>query len=141
MSDFLSAVMPHLLEAFGIVAASVISWVAFKASSFINSRVKNQDLQTGLLAVNNAIWTSVREIEQTGRKALSEAQANDGEIDKEELQKIKEKLKADAVLRAKEIGGQQGISLLKTAIGEIDIEKYLDARIEAEIHELRKDEK
>lgn len=139
MSDFLASIMPHLLEAFGILAASIISWVAFKASSFINSRVKNEDFKTGLLAINNAIWTAVRDVEQTGRKALIDAQS-DGEISKEEIQAIKEELKSKAVDRAKKIGGDQGIALLKTAIGEINIDEYLDARIEAEIHELRKGE-
>lgn len=137
MSDFLASIMPHLLEAFGIVLASIVSFVAMRLSKFISSRVKNEDLKTGLLAINNAIWTAVREVEQTGRKELLKAQ-EDGEISEEEVSEIKQRLKSTAMSRAKEIGGDHGITLLKTVIGNIDIDKYIDSRIEAEIHELRK---
>jgi hypothetical protein len=136
MSDFLAAIMPHLLEAIGIIAGAIFSFASMKIAGFISSRVKSEDLQRGMLALNNAIWTAVREAEQTGRKSLLKAQ-EDGEISAEEIDAIKKELKHNAVSRAKEIGGEQGVALLKTAIGEIDIDKYIDARIEAEIHELR----
>jgi hypothetical protein len=114
------------------VVLALLSWLSVAAARWIQNKVKNDYAQGVLLRLNDAVFTAVRALQQTTVQAIKDAN-KDGKIDAKEAAAIKEK----ALGQVKSYMGQKGIDQLKGVLAFDDLEDFLSARIEAELHKMK----
>jgi hypothetical protein len=111
-----------------------LTWVALKASQLINTKVKNETLRSALISVDDAVYRSVREVQQVVVDDLKAASPT-GQLSPED----KAKVKKDAIDAAKSYLGSKGLNLITQVVG-IDssaVDKFLSTHIEAAVHDLK----
>lgn len=109
---------------------AVLSYLSYAATKWVNSKVSNEYLAGALSRLNDAVGTAVRETQQTMADEIKAA-AEDGKIDAEEAKE----LKAHAVKAVKDYIGKKGMAELERIIDRAAIEKMIEAKIEAFLHD------
>lgn len=115
-------VYPFVLAALTALFGFAIAW--------LRAHTRNVALRMFLSSVNDAVISSVLQIQQTMADGLKAAHA-DGKLTPEEATSV---LKA-AVVKAKALLGDRGTALALSAagMGEAQLEAYLTAKIEASV--------
>jgi len=108
------------------------SWAVAEAARWIRSRVRNEYAQGALLRLNDAVATAARELAQTTVADLKAA-AQDGKLTEEEV----EELRAKAAANTRAYLGKKGVAELERVVGAKEIEAFIQAKIEAAVHDLK----
>lgn len=130
----LEALMLKLFAALSPLFLSLLGWLAFKASQLINAKVENECLRATLLRLNDAVFTAVREIEQTLVSGCKSESA-DGKLSFDQ----QEQARQGALNAVKGHLGERGLSEIARVLGieRGGVEPLLSCRIEAAVHALR----
>lgn len=121
IGDLMVAISPALV--------ALIGFLAVKLAKFIKAKSDNALVEGGLLKLNDAVFTVVKELEQTMASEFAKAAA-DGVISPEE----KAMLKAAAMDKLK---GYVSFSELSRLFGLSDPEAFVGAKVEAAVHDLK----
>lgn len=130
--ELLSIILQHV----GVILGATATIVTALVGIFLKKKVKNDDLREGLMDLNESIWISVREMEQTLGTELKAAK-EDGEISDEEKKAIGNKMKSQAKDKALSLAKDDGLKLLKKVLGDERLKEYINSRIESDVLKLR----
>lgn len=125
-----------LLAAVSPFVVIILAWLARKLEDFIVARVGNENLRNALIRLDHAVLTAVKEIQQTTVDAIKKANA-DGKLTDAE----KAEIRSAAARSAWDLLGPKGVAFLQEVLGvdEDEVQKIIDSRIEAAVHDLRQD--
>ena len=124
-----------ILEILSPVLLAALTWAAAKLAQLIRAKVKSEYLRGALVSLDDAVFTAVKDLQQSVVEEIKAASA-DGKITDEEKKRIKEK----ALASVKSHLGTKGLSELATVLG-LDggaIEGFLSSKVEAAVHDLRR---
>jgi hypothetical protein len=124
-----------VLEILSPVLVAALTWAAAKLAQLIRAKVKSEYLRGALVRLDDAVFTAVKDLQQSVVEEIKAASA-DGRITDEEKKRIKEK----ALASVKSHLGTKGLSELATVLG-LDggaIEGFLSSKVEAAVHDLRR---
>ena len=124
-----------ILEILSPVLLAALTWAAAKLAQLIRAKVKSEYLRGALVRLDDAVFTAVKDLQQSVVEEIKAASA-DGKITDEEKKRIKEK----ALASVKSHLGTKGLSELATVLG-LDggaIEGFLSSKVEAAVHDLRR---
>ena len=134
-NPLLAAILPQLIDMASAALLAGGLWVLRTLNAWLKTKVHNDAAAGALGRLNDAVFTAVKEIQQTYVADLREA-AKDGVVTPEELAKAK----ADAVAKAKSYIGPQGLALLGTVLGSNAttlIDSFIGGKIEAAVHDVK----
>ena len=119
-------VMEVLLPIIATIATALVPILLNAGARYLKTKTDNEKVHAALDQFNDLVYTTVMELEQTVRVALS-----DGKLTQEE----KDKIKAIAMSKVKgqlpEFMGNQ----LKTVVHDLD--DYISSKIEAYVSEMK----
>ena len=124
-----------ILEILSPVLLAALTWAAAKLAQLIRAKVKSEYLRGALVRLDDAVFTAVKDLQQSVVEEIKAASA-DGKITDDEKKRIKEK----ALVSVKSHLGTKGLSELATVLG-LDggaIEGFLSSKVEAAVHDLRR---
>lgn len=124
-----------VLEILSPVLLAALTWAAAKLAQLIRAKVKSEYLRGALVRLDDAVFTAVKDLQQSVVEEIKAASA-DGKITEDEKKRIKEK----ALASVKSHLGTKGLSELATVLG-LDggaIEGFLSSKVEAAVHDLRR---
>jgi hypothetical protein len=124
-----------ILEILSPVLLAALTWAAAKLAQLIRAKVKSEYLRGALVRLDDAVFTAVKDLQQSVVEEIKAASA-DGKITEDEKKRIKEK----ALASVKSHLGTKGLSELATVLG-LDggaIEGFLSSKVEAAVHDLRR---
>lgn len=124
-----------VLEILSPVLLAALTWAATKLAFFIQARIKNEYLRNALVRLEDAVFTAVKELDQTVVAEIKAASA-DGKITDDEKKRIKEK----ALASVKSHIGTKGLSELAKVLGLESgaLDGFLSSKVEAAVHDLRR---
>ena len=124
-----------ILEILSPVLLAALTWAAAKLAQLIRAKVKSEYLRGALVRLDDAVFTAVKDLQQSVVEEIKAASA-DGKITDEEKKRIKEK----ALASVKSHLGTKGLSELATVLGLEGgaIEGFLSSKVEAAVHDLRR---
>ena len=122
------------LQVVAPVFMAALTWAAAKLATLIRSKVDNEYLRGALVRLDDAVFTAVKELQQTVVAEVKAASA-DGKIDDAERTRIKDA----AIANVKSYLGAKGLGVLAELLGLSGgtLEQFLGSRIEAAVHDLR----
>jgi hypothetical protein len=122
------------LQVVAPVLMAALTWAAAKLAALIRSKVDNEYLRGALVRLDDAVFTAVKELQQTVVAEVKAASA-DGKIDDAERTRIKDV----AIANVKSYLGPKGLGVLAELLGLSGgtLEQFLGSRIEAAVHDLR----
>lgn len=126
-------ILPQLVQALIPLAIAIGTWALYAASNWLQAHAKNAYQRGVLIRLTDAVYTIVRETQQTTVEALKEA-AKDGKIDVAEAEDIK----SGAVARVRGYLGKRGISELESIFDREMVDKVIASHIEASVAEMKK---
>lgn len=125
------AVLPYIITILSAAASLACVYVV----RWINTRIQNEQARGIALRLNDEVWTTVREMQQTTVNHLKDLSA-DGKLDKGDAEKTR-----DAALeKVKSYMGSKGIASLQSILKPKELEEYILARIEAAIYKLQQED-
>jgi len=126
-----------VLEILSPVLLSALTWAAAKLAQLIRAKAQNEYLKGVLVRLDDAVFTAVKDLQQTVVGAIKDASA-DGRITDDEKRQIKEK----ALASVKSHLGTKGIGELAKILGleGSALDGLLSSKIEAAVHDLRRAE-
>lgn len=130
--ELLSIILQHV----GVILGAVATIVTALVGIFLKKKVKNDDIRGGLMDLNESIWVSVREMEQTLGDELRKAK-EDGNVSDEEKKAIGNKMKSQAKKKALSLAKEDGLNLLKKVLGNDRLQEYINSKIESDVLKLR----
>lgn len=124
-----------VLELLSPLLLAALTWAAAKLAQLIRAKVQNEYLKGVLVRVDDAVFTAVKDLQQTVVEQIKAASA-DGKITDDEKKQIKEKALAAvrSHLGAKGIAEAAGI----LGLGGGALEGLLSSKVEAAVHDLRR---
>jgi len=124
-----------VLEILSPLLLAALTWAAAKLAQLIRAKVQNEYLKGVLVRVDDAVFTAVKDLQQTVVEQIKAASA-DGKITDDERKQIKEKALAAvrSHLGAKGIAEAAGI----LGLGGGALEGLLSSKVEAAVHDLRR---
>lgn len=125
----------EVLQLLSPVFLAALTWAASKLAQLIRAKVKNEDLKGALLRLDDAVLSTVKDLQQTLVEQLKAARA-DGRITEAEKQQLKNK----ALAAAKASLGTAGRAEVAKAFG-LDADAFdalLSSKLAAAVHDLRR---
>lgn len=126
-----------VLEILSPILLSALTWAAAKLAEFVRAKAQNEYLKGVLVRLDDAVFTAVKDMQQTVVSAIKEASA-DGTITADEKKQIKDK----ALASVKSHLGTKGLVELAKILGLEGgaLDGLLSSKIEAAVHDLRRAE-
>jgi hypothetical protein len=124
-----------VLEILSPVLLAALTWAAAKLAQLIRAKVQNEYLKGVLVRLDDAVFTAVKDIEQSVVEQIKEASA-DGKITDDEKKRIKEK----ALASVRSHLGTKGLAEVARILG-LDggaLDGLLSSKVEAAVHDLRR---
>jgi hypothetical protein len=124
-----------ILEILSPVLLAALTWAAAKLAQLIRAKVRSEYLRQVLVRVDEAVFTAVKDLQQSVVEEIKAASA-DGKITDEEKKRIKER----AITSVKSHLGTKGISEVGTILGleAGALDGFLSSKVEAAVHDLRR---
>ena len=122
----------NLFLALSPTLLALVGWLSARLALLIKAKTRNEYLQGVLLRLNDAVWASVREVEQTMVTALKA-----GTVDGKLTETGRQNAKSAAIATVKEHLGPQGLADLCNVLGISGavVDNFLGKRVEAAIAE------
>jgi hypothetical protein len=124
-----------VLEILSPVLLAALTWAAAKLAQLIRAKVQNEYLKGVLVRLDDAVFTSVKDIQQSVVEQIKDASA-DGKITDDEKKRIKEKALANVKSHLGTKGLAEVAGILGLEGGALD--GLLSSRVEAAVHDLRR---
>jgi hypothetical protein len=124
-----------VFEILSPILLAALTWAAAKLAQLIRAKVQNEYLKGVLVRLDDAVFTAVKDIEQSVVEQIKEASA-DGKITDDEKKRIKEK----ALASVKSHLGTKGLAEVARILG-LDggaLDGLLSSKVEAAVHDLRR---
>jgi hypothetical protein len=124
-----------ILEILSPVLLAALTWAAAKLAQLIRVKVRSEYLRQVLVRVDEAVYTAVKDVQQSVVEEIKAASA-DGKITDEEKKRIKER----AITSVRSHLGPKGITEIGTILG-LDagaLEGFLSSKVEAAVHDIRR---
>ncbi len=130
-----SDIAPMALQVLSPVLAAALAWLSAKLAALIRSKTKNEHLQGILIRLQDAIATSVKDLQMT---VVDEAKAlaKDGKLSAADRKQVR----AAAIANVKSHLGPRGMGEVREVLG-LDgpaAESFLMSKVEAAVHDLRR---
>ena len=124
-----------VLEILSPVLLAALTWAAAKLAQLIRAKVQNEYLKGVLVRLDDAVFTAVKDLQQSVVEQIKAASA-DGKITDEEKKEIKEK----AMAAVKSHIGTKGLAEAAKVLGLEGgaLEGLLSSKVEAAVHDLRR---
>ena len=124
-----------VLEILSPVLLAALTWAAAKLAQLIRAKVQNEYLKGVLVRVDDAVFTAVKNLQQTVVEQIKAASA-DGKITDDEKKQIKEKALAAVRSHLGTKGLTEAAAIL--GLGGSALEGLLSSKVEAAVHDLRR---
>jgi len=124
-----------ILEILSPVLLAALTWAAAKLAQLIRAKVRSEYLRQVLVRLDEAVYTAVKDLQQSVVEEIKAASA-DGKITDEEKKRIKER----ALASVRSHLGAKGLSEVGTILG-LDagaLDGFLSSKVEAAVHDLRR---
>lgn len=124
----------EVLQILSPVFLAALTWGASKLAQLVRAKVQNEDLRGLLIRLDEAVLTTVKDLQQTLVDKLKAASA-DGKITEAE----KKQIKSTAIAAVRSNLGTKGLDTVAKVFGSKDaaLEGLLSSKIEAVVHDLR----
>lgn len=124
-----------VLEILSPLLLAALTWAAAKLAQLIRAKVQNEYLKGVLVRLDDAVFTAVKDLQQTVVEQIKVASA-DGKITDDEKKQIKDRALAavKSHLGAKGLAEAAGI----LGLGGAALEGLLSSKVEAAVHDLRR---
>lgn len=124
-----------VLEILSPLLLAALTWAAAKLAQLIRAKVQNEYLKGVLVRVDDAVFTAVKDLQQTVVEQIKVASA-DGKITDDEKKQIKDK----ALVVVKSHLGTKGLAEAAgiLGLGGAALEGLLSSKVEAAVHDLRR---
>jgi len=129
MEEFVRQIIAAVAPYFITFVVTMVGLVLTMVTAWLKNKIKSEKADNAISMVEDAVYDVVQHMEQTVRPMLS-----DGKLSDQERQLIKTK----ALKRLKENLSPQVVKALQMVTG--DMEKYLETKMEATIHRLKRRE-
>jgi len=124
-----------VLEILSPLLLAALTWAAAKLAQLIRAKVQNEYLKGGLVRVDDAVFTAVKDLQQTVVEQIKAASA-DGKITADEKKQIKDKALAAVKSHLGTKGLAEAASVL--GLGGGALEGLLSSKVESAVHDLRR---
>ena len=124
-----------VLEILSPLLLAALTWAAAKLAQLIRAKVQNEYLKGVLVRVDDAVFTAVKDLQQTVVEQIKAASA-DGKITDDEKKQIKEKALAAVKSHLGTKGLAEAASVL--GLGGGALEGLLSSKVESAVHDLRR---
>ncbi len=124
-----------VLEILSPLLLAALTWAAAKLAQLIRAKVQNEYLKGVLVRVDDAVFTAVKDLQQTVVEQIKAASA-DGKITDDEKKQIKEKALAAVRSHLGTKGLAEAAGIL--GLGGGALEGLLSSKVEAAVHDLRR---
>ncbi|MHB1844734.1 MAG: hypothetical protein ACYCWW_07865 [Deltaproteobacteria bacterium] len=116
------------------VLLAALAWASARLAQFITAHVKNAYLKNALVRLDDAVFSAVKELEQT-LVAEVKASSGDGKLSAADCDRIKRA----AMDKVKSYLGMKGIAEIATILGLSPeaLDGVIGTRIEAAVHDVR----
>jgi len=133
--EFIQENLDLILKIVSPILLALLSWGSVKLTQLIKNKVKDEETKQVLLKLNDALFTAVKDVQQTIVSDLKAANV-DGKLTGEEIQDVKSK----AIEKAKSFLGSS-ISDMPGTLGmtQEEFEKYISSKLEAIVLDLKKE--
>lgn len=124
----------NLWEMLAPAVVAFLGWASIRLANWLKAKTKNEYLSGALVRLNDAVFSAVKEVEQTVVGAIRRAKA-DGKITDEE----KAEIKAKAIAAVKSYLGAKGLLELAKVLG-LDgaaLDALIGAKIEGAVHDMK----
>ncbi len=123
-----------MLEVLAPIVVAGLTWLSAKLAQLIQAKVKNEYLRGMLVRLDEAVFTAVKDLQQTVVDAIKAATA-DGKISEIEKQRIKQA----AIDNVKSHLGTKGLAELGQILGLTitSVEGLIASKVEAAVHDIR----
>lgn len=122
------------LQILSPVLLAGLTWLAARVAALIQARVKNEHLRGVLVRLEDAVFTAVKDVQQSVVDEIKAASA-DGKISASERQRIK----GAAVGNVKSYLGPKGVAELGRVLGlgAGALDGLIASKVEAAVHDIR----
>jgi len=124
-----------VLEILSPLLLAALTWAAAKLAQLIRAKVQNEYLKGVLVRLDDAVFTAVKDMQQTVVEQIKAASA-DGKITDDEKKQIKEKALASVKSHLGTKGLAEAAAIL--GLGGSALEGLLSSKVEAAVHDLRR---
>ena len=124
-----------VLEILSPLLLAALTWAAAKLAQLIRAKVQNEYLKGVLVRVDDAVFTAVKDLQQTVVEQIKAASA-DGKITDDEKKQIKDKALAAVKSHLGTKGLAEAASVL--GLGGGALEGLLSSKVESAVHDLRR---
>jgi hypothetical protein len=123
------------LELLSPVLLAALTWASAKLAQLIRAKVQNESLKGVLVRLDDAVFTAVKDVQQSVVKHIKSASA-DGKLTDDEKKQIKER----ALVAVKAHLGTKGLAEIAKVLGHEGgaLEGLLASKVEAAVHDLRR---
>jgi len=124
-----------VLEISSPVLLAALTWAAAKLAQLIRAKVQNEYLKNALVRLDDAVFTAVKDLQQSVVEEIKAA-SSDGKITDEEKKQIKDR----AIAAVKSHLGTKGLAEAAKILGLEGgaLEGLLSSKVEAAVHDLRR---
>lgn len=125
----------QILEISSPLLLAALTWAAAKLAQLIRAKVQNEYLKGVLVRLDDAVFTAVKDLQQSVVEQIKAASA-DGKITDDEKKQIKER----ALASVKSHVGTKGLAEAAKVLGLEGgaLETLLSSKVEAAVHDLRR---
>ncbi len=124
----------RILVLFSPILLAALAWASARLAQYITAHVKNTYLKNALVRLDDAVFSAVKELEQT---VVAEAKAtnSDGKLTAAD----RDRIKRAAMDKVKSYLGMKGLAEIGTILGlsPEGLAGVLGTRIEAAVHDVR----
>jgi hypothetical protein len=124
-----------VLEILSPILLAALTWASAKLAQLIRAKVRSEYLSQVLIRLDEAIFTSVKAVQQSVVDEIKAASA-DGKITDDEKKRIKEKAIATVKAHLGTKGVADVVKILGLEGGALD--GLLSSKVEAAVHDLRR---
>ena len=124
-----------VLEILSPLLLAALTWAAAKLAQLIRAKVQNEYLKGVLVRVDDAVFTAVKDLQQTVVEQIKAASA-DGKITDDEKKQIKDKALAAVKSHLGTKGLAEAAAIL--GLGGGALEGLLSSKVESAVHDLRR---
>lgn len=124
-----------VLEILSPVLLAALTWAAAKLAQLIRAKVKNEYLKGVLVRLDDAVFTAVKDLQQSVVAQIKKA-SSDGKITDNEKKQIKERAVASVKSHIGTKGLAEAAKILGLEGGAFD--SLLSSKVEAAVHDLRR---
>ena len=124
----------RILVLFSPILLAALAWASARLAQYITAHVKNTYLKNALVRLDDAVFSAVKELEQT-LVAEVKASSGDGKLSAAD----RDRIKRAAMDKVKSYLGMKGIAEIATILGLSPeaLDGVIGTRIEAAVHDVR----